>query len=645
MRAICIRKRLLAARHAGCHLFEAVEVKMNLKSAVLILCGFASLAVFAEPLEAMPDRIVSVLPAGDRVIISDPKGVMWIRDAKSAPESQWSPLKLPSPTATIRRALCALDGSGDCALLIDDKKTTTLGFLRANALEVSATGQAASNLVGMLAPNQISFTTADATGKRSVFVYDLETGHASAIGAIGQSETGLITNVNGRTQILAISEGRNARLLSEEKRRPLRNLDFPIFTRFGSLYAEKWYSQAPYKMGFSTFGIGQWLINGDTLSPEFFNVSTANNTEFSAIPVSFTASANGDIFAVYTGKAGKRIGYLCSENNAATPIYNFGVIGTVASDESVSLVATGASSGVYATFSSPHYGQRLVHLDLGSRTLESIADRRCNGPTANVTALFHAQQPLPPGWTSTQRTIKTQKGTVLKASILSPSDGPVKNVIVDVYGAYGQLRTFIRPADSVLAAMESSGTALIVATVRGDGDLGYEVAMASRTPNRHRAVEDVVAIGEYARNSFLGAGGKVTVRGHSGGGWLAFRAALERPDLFAGAIGYAGAYIFGDDPKIASGEFFGPGDSLDRLFPTEMLAKQCTGQRYMFIHAKDDPVASFAQATRFRAMMTAAGCKTDMVALEKGGHNLIDASISDVLQWGGSGVLDYYTPL
>ena len=645
MRAICIRKRLLAARDAGCHLLEAVEVKMNVKSAVILLSGFVSLAGSAEPLEAMPDRITSVLPAGDRVIIADPKGVMWIRDVKSAPESQWSPLKLPSPTATIRRALCALDGSGDCALLIDDKKATTLGFLRANALEVTATGQTASNLVGILAPNQISFTTADATGKRSVFVYDLRTGHASAVGAIEQSETGLLTKVNGTMQILAISEGRNARLLSEEKRRPLRNLDFPIFTRFGSLYGEKWYSQTPSKIGAATFGIGQWVVNGDKLSPEFLYISTANNAELMAIPESFTSSANGDIFAVYTGKAGKRIGYLCSENNAATPTYNFGVIGAIASDESVSLIATGPTSGVYATVTSPFHGQRLVHFDLGSRTLESIADRRCHGAPLNVTSLFHAQQPLPSGWTSTQRTIKTQHGTVLNASILSPSDGPVKNVIVDVYGAYGQLRTFIRPADSILAAMKSTGTALIVATIRGDGDLGYEFAMASKTPNRQRAVEDVAAIGEYARNRFLGARGKVTVRGHSAGGWLAFHAALERPDLFAGAIGYAGAYIFGDDPKIASREFFGPGDSLERLFTSDMLAKQCTGQRYMFVHAKDDPVASFAQATRFRAMMTAAGCKTDMVALEKGGHNIIDASIPDVLQWGGPGVLAYYTPL
>ncbi len=618
---------------------------MNVKSAVLLLCAFALLAGSAEPLAAMPDRIMSVLPAGDRVIIADPKGVMWIRDVKSAPESQWSPLKLTPPTATIRRALCALDGSGDCALLIDDKKTTTLGFLRANVLEVTATGQTASNLVGILTPNQISFTAADATGKRAVFVYDLRTGHASAVGAIEPSETGVLAKANGTMQILAISEGRNARLLSEEKRRPIGNLDFPIFTRFGSLYAEKWYSQTPYKMGAATFGIGQWVVNDNKLSSEFLYLSTANDAEFSAIPESFTSSANGDIFAVYTGKDGKRIGYLCSENNAATPTYSFGVIGTVASDESVSLIATGATSGTYATFTSPRYGQRLVHLDLGSRTLESIADRRCNGAAVNVTSLFHAHQPLPPGWTSTQRTIKTQHGTVLNATILSPSDGPVKNVIVDVYGAYGQLRTFFRPADSVLAAMKSSGTALIVTTVRGDGDLGYEFPMASKTPNRHRAVEDVATIGEYARDRFLGARGKVTVRGHSAGGWLAFRLALERPDLFAGAIGYAGAYIFGDYPKIASSEFFGPGDSLERLFSSEMLAKQCTGQRYMFIHTKDDPVASFAQATRFRAMMTAAGCKTDMIALEKGGHNIIDASIPDVLQWGGSGVLAYYTPL
>ena len=76
---------------------------MNVKSAVILLSGFVSLAGSAEPLEAMPDRITSVLPAGDRVIIADPKGVMWIRDVKSAPESQWSPLKLPSPTASYCR--------------------------------------------------------------------------------------------------------------------------------------------------------------------------------------------------------------------------------------------------------------------------------------------------------------------------------------------------------------------------------------------------------------------------------------------------------------------------------------------------------------------------------------------------------------
>jgi predicted esterase len=110
------------------------------------------------------------------------------------------------------------------------------------------------------------------------------------------------------------------------------------------------------------------------------------------------------------------------------------------------------------------------------------------------------------------------------------------------------------------------------------------------------------------------------VRGGSAGAWLAVAAALQRPDLFAGAIGISGAYIFSEDRLVAGGQFFSPDDSFDRS--GRLARANCAILQFRFLYARDDPVTGFDQAERFVEMLEDRGCAAELVAFDVGGHTL-----------------------
>jgi predicted esterase len=96
-------------------------------------------------------------------------------------------------------------------------------------------------------------------------------------------------------------------------------------------------------------------------------------------------------------------------------------------------------------------------------------------------------------------------------------------------------------------------------------------------------------------------------------------AALQRPDLFAGAIGISGAYIFSEDRLVAGGgRFFSPDDSLEQ---GDRLARaSCPILQFRLLHWRDDTITGFAQAERFAAMLNDRGCAAELVAFDIGGH-------------------------
>jgi dipeptidyl aminopeptidase/acylaminoacyl peptidase len=178
--------------------------------------------------------------------------------------------------------------------------------------------------------------------------------------------------------------------------------------------------------------------------------------------------------------------------------------------------------------------------------------------------------------------------------------------------------------------LAEAGTALVFPIVRGDGDKGFAWAMASAAPHRQRAVDDLVAVAQATAAALPMLSDRPTVRGQSAGGWLAVKAVLERPDLFAGAIGYSGAYLMAGEPFAEQNtqRFFDP-QADDLAKDVKALAGNCRGLRFRLLHARDDEKVPFESVAAFAGELRAQGCAVEEVSFDHGGH-LIALDLSRV---------------
>lgn len=583
---------------------------------------------------SVPDKIAAVLPAGDRVLVVDSKGAVWSRNGRAETRGDWERVELDRPGANIRRIICSIDGRGECAILFTSGNSTRVAHLPPNALTAKVLDLEASHLVGIFAPGKINYVASLNGGQRQVAVHDIHSGISKPVGILAPTESGLVAKVGDQNVVLALSSQGSARNLTDKVGKPIGNTEFPTPTPFGSLYTEQLYARNGYRPGYYSFGIGKWTDSPDRFQPAFTNLSFPAGAAFLPFPNTLTASASGDLFAVLTGKSGKAIGYLCSVLQGKDRFYKFSAIAPLAADESAEIFATGGATGAYAVTSSPRYGQKLRRIDFVQAASGELGARGCNGELVKQVTLLRETSPLPVDWIVGREEILGKDGTRILATVLRPAEGPIKGALIDVYGAYGAQRKYGQPDASILSELKRTHMALVIAAVRGDGELGFDYGMASRTPNRAKAVDDLIAVADHVKRSLVEPGGTIIARGHSAGGWLSFRAALQRPDLFAGAIGYSGAYLFADNPRIASDEFFGPEDSLIGDVPLAPKGAQCPSQRFILIHAKDDPVTSFSQAEAMHRLLLRVGCKSQLIALERGGHDTIDFSLPDVMDWG-----------
>ena len=213
-------------------------------------------------------------------------------------------------------------------------------------------------------------------------------------------------------------------------------------------------------------------------------------------------------------------------------------------------------------------------------------------------------------------------GTKVPYTVLMAKGVTPEHVIIDVYGSYGFRRAFDEYHAMTHDEMAAAKTAIAFAVVRGDGNFGYDYAIASRTPYRDLAVADVAAVAQDIGKLLPGLTDKPAVRGQSAGGWLAFKAALTHPGLFSGAIGYSGAYLLKGDP-LADNDLRYLGSRDDLTPDVAALKGVCpAGLHFRFLHAVDDFKTSYAKAQAFAAQLTAAHCPVEFVTFAAGGHNI-----------------------
>jgi prolyl oligopeptidase len=130
-------------------------------------------------------------------------------------------------------------------------------------------------------------------------------------------------------------------------------------------------------------------------------------------------------------------------------------------------------------------------------------------------------------------------GTRVPLSLITPS-GPVKArpMLLDAYGSYG-ISTLPGFAPRIVALVDAGG-AYAECHVRGGGELGEAWRLGGKDANKPNTWRDFIACAETLITKGYTTRELLTIQGTSAGGITVGRAATERPELFAGAVGRVG---------------------------------------------------------------------------------------------------------
>lgn len=598
----------------------------------LLLAGLATLMWPAglRAQAAPPPFPLDATIAGQRLYVVDAARQLWMRPLPLGPQSTWRRIRFPGGAPIADRPHCAPDNSGNCAVRYLSAGHAEIGLLPAHADAVLATGVPASQLIGYGDAATLYFGRAGEAGRTALFAYDAASRAVRAVGEVSAGEIVDTIVLDGRRALVARRLDGTGRTLDRQPGLVFgRSLSpYAVATPFGMLLAQRWddaWSATPQAQNLVMLQYRSGSDNRvsarlDSLGSLPFSVPLINYD-------SLAVDAEGDVFGTQTGVDGTSVFALCQGPTGL----QLARLMPIAAGAAARVLATPAGRGALLVQSAPGYSPRISVVQLAEPTANGFQSRRCDGSPVSIEDSGVAAADPPANLTVTVGTYVAGEGARLRYVLLNPNDRPVERLIVNVYGAYGRTENVETLSPAVLEHLIAGRTAIAFVTVRGDGSAGIAAAMASRTPNRQRAVEDVVAVTREIVRRFPTLTAPPTVAGASAGGWLAMAAALQHPDLFAGAIGFSGAYLFTDDPFINErSHFFGPLDDFARNGILDHAV--CSGERFRFIHAEDDLVTTIAQARRFAAMLGAHGCPNEFLAMSSGGHAIATATGSQARQ-------------
>jgi len=310
------------------------------------------------------------------------------------------------------------------------------------------------------------------------------------------------------------------------------------------------------------------------------------------------------------------LGVLCQTGKGPGLKY----IADVPTDGTTHIAGGVSASGFILISSSPGYTPRYQLLRLSAASPGGWRSRPCDTTSATITDanVTVAEDDI----LSVRRAEAiSADGAKVPYVILVPKGEPPQHVLIDVYGAFGVGRDMPAYGPATKRLLSDSKTAVVFPIVRGDGDKGFAWAMASATPHRQLAVDDVIAVAKSLIAQWPSLKTKPTVRGQSAGGWLAAKATLQRPDLFSGAIGYSGAYLLKGDPVAEHNtqRFFDPAID-DLAADVAGLKGNCRNLHFRLLHARDDEKVPFASVEAFTEQLKAQGCTAEMVPFDQAGH-------------------------
>ena len=130
-------------------------------------------------------------------------------------------------------------------------------------------------------------------------------------------------------------------------------------------------------------------------------------------------------------------------------------------------------------------------------------------------------------------------GTAVPLSVITPRGAPQpRPMLLDAYGAYGiSTLPFFSPR---VVSLVDAGGSYAECHVRGGGELGETWRLGGKDANKPNSWRDFIACAETLIKNGYTTADLLTIQGTSAGGITVGRAATERPELFAGAIGRVG---------------------------------------------------------------------------------------------------------
>ncbi|MGH8266156.1 MAG: prolyl oligopeptidase family serine peptidase [Steroidobacteraceae bacterium] len=142
-------------------------------------------------------------------------------------------------------------------------------------------------------------------------------------------------------------------------------------------------------------------------------------------------------------------------------------------------------------------------------------------------------------YASLELSARAADGTRIPLSVITPA-GKVqpRPMLLDAYGSYGiSTLPFFSPR---IVSLADAGASYAECHVRGGGELGEAWRLGGKDANKPNTWRDFIACAEMLIANGYTTRAMLTIQGTSAGGITVGRAATERPELFAGAVGRVG---------------------------------------------------------------------------------------------------------
>lgn len=143
-------------------------------------------------------------------------------------------------------------------------------------------------------------------------------------------------------------------------------------------------------------------------------------------------------------------------------------------------------------------------------------------------------------------------------------------ILLSFYGG------FFSTTDKQLSTSESylvsKGAVVVKTFLRGDRDLGLKEWHKARWDGKMDAVSDILLLTESLQKQYPELKNKIFIEGWSNGGMLALRAALEKPELFAGVISGSPNTDIVEFYRLSNHDWADEYGNFDRLLTLEKLS-------------------------------------------------------------------------